>query len=194
MVTKTTYTDKPDQDTSDEILVEKVVSTGNTACFAIIYDRYAPLVYQKCYGFTKNTSEAQDLTQDIFLKLFIGLKSFKGKSKFSTWLYALTYNFCVNYVTRDKNKQIQKDKVPVEEADNLLVEIDDSVFLNFSVSKLEQALEMIPTEDKLILLLKYQDELPIKEIIQILHIGESAAKMRIKRAKARLVKIYNNIV
>ncbi len=194
MLVRTTYSTDKLTEFSDEALVQKILATGNTAYFGVIYDRYAQLVYQKCYGFTKSVSEAQDLTQDIFLKLFLSLKTFKGKSKFSTWLYALTYNYCINYVTRDKNKQIEKEKVPVEEAEQLMVEIDDAVFYNFSVNKLEQALDLIAPEDKLILLLKYQDELPIKEIMEILKIGESAAKMRIKRAKARLVKVYNDIV
>jgi RNA polymerase sigma-70 factor (ECF subfamily) len=194
LLVRTTYSTDKLTEFSDEALVQKILATGNTAYFGVIYDRYAQLVYQKCYGFTKSVSEAQDLTQDIFLKLFLSLKTFKGKSKFSTWLYALTYNYCINYVTRDKNKQIEKEKVPVEEAEQLMVEIDDAVFYNFSVNKLEQALDLIAPEDKLILLLKYQDELPIKEIMEILKIGESAAKMRIKRAKARLVKVYNDIV
>lgn len=193
MPVRTTYSTDKLTEFSDEALVQKILATGNTAFFGVIYDRYAQLVYQKCYGFTKSVSEAQDLTQDIFLKLFLSLKTFKGKSKFSTWLYALTYNYCINYVTRDKNKQIEKEKIPVEEAEQLMVEIDDAVFYNFSVNKLEQALDLIAPEDKLILLLKYQDELPVKEIMEILKIGESAAKMRIKRAKARLVKVYNNI-
>ena len=71
-------------DLSDEDLVEAIVKTNNTLLFEILYDRYANLVYNKCYGFAKDADEAKDLTQDVFLKLFVKLASFKGKSKFST--------------------------------------------------------------------------------------------------------------
>ena len=93
---------------SDEDLVKNIVSSNDTLLFEVLYDRFAQLVYNKCLGFSKSTDEAQDLTQDIFLKLFVKLSTFKGKSKFSTWLYAFTYNHCVNYVNRNTAKKIEK--------------------------------------------------------------------------------------
>ena len=72
----------------------------------LLYDKYAMMVYNKCFGFAKDADEAKDLTQDVFLKLFVKLASFKEKSKFSTWLYAFTYNHCVNYVTRSTAKKV----------------------------------------------------------------------------------------
>ena len=68
----------------DEDLVKAIVKTNNTLLFEILYDRYATLVYNKCFGFAKDSDEAKDLTQDVFLKLFVKLASFKEKSKFST--------------------------------------------------------------------------------------------------------------
>ena len=65
---------------SDEDLVKAIVKTNDTLLFEILYDRYAILVYNKCYGFSKDGDEAKDLTQDVFLKLFVKLASFKGKS------------------------------------------------------------------------------------------------------------------
>ena len=79
--------------------------------FEVLYDRYATMVYNKCYGFANGVDEAKDLTQDVFLRVFIKLASFKGKSKFSTWLYAFTYNHCVNYVNRNTAKKFEKKLV-----------------------------------------------------------------------------------
>ncbi len=70
----------------DEELIEQIIKTKNDFLFGELYDRYSPLVYNKCYGFTKTKTEAQDLTQDVFSKIFLNLSSFKGSSKFSTWL------------------------------------------------------------------------------------------------------------
>lgn len=178
---------------TDEDLVEAIVKTNDTVLFEILYDRYAMLVYNKCYGFAKDADEAKDLTQDVFLKLFVKLASFKGKSKFSTWLYAFTYNHCVNYVTRNTAKKFEKQSVDYKDIQNLSYdEEDDTSFLDMRVDKLKIALEMISPEEKMILLLKYQDFLSIKEIESVLGIGESAVKMRIKRAKDKLVTVYND--
>lgn len=176
----------------DEDLVNVIVKDNNTLLFEILYDRYATLVYNKCYGFAKDEDEAKDLTQDVFLKLFVKLASFKGKSKFSTWLYSFTYNHCVNYVTRNTAKKFEKQSVDYADIENLSDDEDDTSFFSMKVDKLKVALELISPEEKMILLLKYQDSLSIKEIESVLGIGESAVKMRIKRAKDKLVTVYTN--
>jgi len=179
---------------TDEELVAEIVLTKNTGLFSVLYDRYSKTVYNKCLSFVKDDNEAQDLTQDIFLKLFIKLPTFNGKSKFFTWLYSFTYNFCVNYVTRDVHKKIEKQSISIDERDNLLIEIDDYSLFQLRVDNLQKALEMIAPEDKMLLLLKYQDAISIKELSKVLDIGESAVKMRLKRAKARIIKKYNEIL
>ena len=85
---------------SDNELIQKIVKTNDPNLFAVLYDRYVNMVYNKCYGFATSKEEAQDLTHDVFIKLFVKLRTFKGTAKFSTWLYSFTYNFCVNYITR----------------------------------------------------------------------------------------------
>ena len=178
---------------TDEDLVKAIVQDNDTLLFEVLYDRYATVVYNKCYGFAKDADEAKDLTQDVFLKLFIKLASFKGKSKFSTWLYAFTYNHCVNYVTRNTAKKIEKQSVDYKDIENISDnEIEDKSFLNMKVSKLKKAMEIISPDEKMILLLKYQDNLTIREIESVLGIGESAVKMRIKRAKDKLIAVYAN--
>ena len=179
---------------SDEELVKTIVSSNDTLLFEILYDRYAKMVYNKCRGFSKRDDEAEDLAQDIFLKLFVKLKTFKGNSKFSTWLYAFTYNHCVNYVNRNTAKKIEKQSVDAThiEDSGYSIEDNDNDINQLKVDKLKEALELITPEEKMILLLKYQDYLSIKELTDILDIGESAVKMRIKRAKEKLINVYND--
>jgi len=178
---------------SDEELVSAIVKNNDTMLFEVLYDRFAGLVYNKCYGFAKDEDEAKDLTQDVFLKLFVKLASFKGKSKFSTWLYAFTYNHCVNYVTRSTAKKFEKQSVDYADIENISEEYDESSdFSDMRVDKLKKALELVSPDEKMILLLKYQDNLSIKEIESVLDIGESAVKMRIKRAKDKLLTVYEN--
>ncbi|WP_179019867.1 RNA polymerase sigma factor [Winogradskyella forsetii] len=187
----------PDADhhLTDEALVEAIVKTNDTMLFEVLYDRYATIVYNKCYGFANGIDEAKDLTQDVFLRVFVKLSSFKGKSKFSTWLYAFTYNHCVNYVTRNTAKKIEKKSISTENfsLENIGEDIDSTQeFENMRVEQLKEVMEMISQEEKMIILLKYQDDLSIKELADVLDIGESAVKMRLKRAKEKLVRQYSN--
>lgn len=178
---------------SDEELVKAICDNNDTLLFGILYDRYARMVYNKCLGFSKSTAEAEDLTQDIFLKLFVKLSSFKGNSKFSTWLYAFTYNHCVNYVNRNTAKRIEKKSVPAEDYLEGSIDIPDNdhEINQLKVDKLKEALDLISPEEKMILLLKYQDGLSIKDLSNLLEIGDSAVKMRLKRSKEKLINVYN---
>lgn len=179
---------------SDEALVAKIVSNNNTMLFGILYDRFVQRVYNKCLGFSKTEAEAEDLTQDVFLLLFVKLKTFKGNSKFSTWVYSLTYNFCANYVSRDKQKKISDQSDSVEDTYyQFTEEVSDASLFELRSDKLEQALKIIDPEDRSILLLKYQDGVSIKELTTLLDISESAVKMRLKRSKGRVVQIYNTL-
>ena len=176
----------------DEELVKDIVKTNDTVLFEVLYDRYSKIVYNKCYGFAKDEDEAKDLTQDVFLKLFVKLVTFKGNSKFSTWLYTFTYNHCVNYVTRNTQKKIEKQSIESLGLENLSDDgnVDDYSIHMMKVEYLKQALNQISPDEKMILLLKYQDLLSVKELESVLGIGESAIKMRLKRAKERLINAY----
>ncbi len=186
--------DDPYKDISDEELVQKIVDKKDSMMFGVLYDRYSKMVYNKCYGFSKSQKEAEDLTQDIFLMLFVKLGSFKGKSKFSTWLYSFTYNFCVNYVNRDKGRKISDKANTIEDTEyKLSVEITDENLLDLQVEKLKNALELIEPEEKTLLLLKYQDGVSIRELESLMEISSSAIKMRLKRAKARVIETYNSL-
>ncbi|TDQ22830.1 RNA polymerase sigma factor [Tenacibaculum caenipelagi] len=180
---------------NDEDLVRKIVEKNDTHLFAVLYDRYASVVYNKCYGFSKNKEEAQDLTHDIFIHLFIKLRTFKGRSKFSTWLYSFTYNFCVNYVQRDKEKKKEKVTVVTDEIkeESSIDAINDATLFELKSDKLVKALEMISPVEKMILLMKYQDDMSVKDISEGLELGESAVKMRLKRAKEKVIKAYNEL-
>ena len=180
---------------SDEDLVFKIVETNNTHLFAVLYDRFSKVVYNKCYGFSKNKEEAEDLTHDVFIRLFVKLKTFKGNSKFSTWLYSFTYNFCVNYVQRNAFKKKEKVTVVTDniKEDDVSQEIEDATLFELKSEKLAKALALIDPADKMILLMKYQDDMSIREIQEVLEVGESAVKMRIKRAKQKVVKTYEEL-
>lgn len=175
---------------SDEKIIEAIVHDGQSDLYGQLYDRYSDKVFRKCIGFAKDSSIAQDMVQDIFLKVFFQLPKFQGKSKFSTWLYAITYNFCVEYY-RKSSKYTHTD------IDNQPEAVDDTKdeqeLLQTQTALLARALEIIAPDDKAILLMKYQDDASIKDIETSLGISESAVKMRLARARSRAKEAIDSI-
>lgn len=180
-------------DLTDEELVKQINNNKNDLLFGVLYERYSNIVYNKCYGFTKTKAEAKDLAQDVFVKLYQKLSSFEGRSKFSTWMYSLTYNMCVDYVHKNVLKTVSSNEMELTDLNNLEEEPEDSSLFQMREDTLKLALENIMPEDKMILLLKYQDDFSIKDIMAVLNINESAVKMRLKRAKARIIEAYNKL-
>lgn len=176
----------------DAELVSEIIRTNSSELFSIVYDRYSEVVYHKCLSFVKNKEEAQDLTHDIFVKLFVKIRSFKNQSKFSTWLFSFTYNHCVNYVQRDYNKR--RDKFIHTKDENQLSqvyeEIDDKDIFELNYEKFVKSIELLDPNDKSILFMKYQDDMTIEDIQLALDLGKSAVKMRLSRAKSKLLQIY----
>lgn len=176
----------------DNELVKKIVKTNDSNLFAILYDRHVSMVYNKCYGFASSKEEAQDLTHDVFIKLFVKLRTFKGTAKFSTWLYSFTYNFCVNFVTRNNYKKNEKNfEGEISDTQNEEDSSEEALF-EMKADMLKKSLDLLEPSDKMILLMKYQDDFSIKEISDSLEIGESAVKMRLKRAREKVINVYNN--
>ena len=178
---------------TDEALVELIVNSQDPLLFKVLYERYVLMVFKRCLSFSKNNQEAEDICQDIFLKLLVKIHSFRGKSKFSTWLYSLTYNHCVNYYHRNKFNKFEKSTSNIEQmCDEVIVQAtEEDLGQILKLEKLSEALELIPDEDKQILMLKYQDYKSIKDLMEIHNAGESAIKMRLKRAKEKLLGVYN---
>lgn len=173
---------------SDEAALEQYLLTQNVSYFNLLYDRYTNKVYSKCISMLKDGEKAEDATQEIFVKVLLSLSKFNGKSKFSTWLYSITYNFCIDIIRKDKKEIISslEDNTKFDIEDN----IEDSEIMETNVYRLKEVLGLMNVEDKSILMMKYQDDLSIKEICDVMDKTESAIKMKILRAKERFLKIY----
>lgn len=180
--------------TSDEELIAVYLETQNGNYFDIIYNRYSKKVFAKCLTILKDYTLAEDAMQDIFIKLLFNLSKFSGKSKFSTWLYSITYNFCIDKIRKaKKNKETSAEDLSVYGgADD--DQIEDKILLEADIENLKIVLDKIPVNDKVILLMKYQDEMSIKDICLVVNKSESAVKMQIKRAKEKFIKIHDEIL
>ena len=85
--------------TDNEVIAEYLQS-GDNRFFEVLYNRYSRKVYGKCLFLLKEPDLAEDAVQEIFMKLLIKLAKFSGKSKFSTWMYSVTYNYCIELVVK----------------------------------------------------------------------------------------------
>ncbi|MDX2301269.1 MAG: sigma-70 family RNA polymerase sigma factor [Microscillaceae bacterium] len=174
---------------SDAEVIDCFLAGGDKQYLSVLYQRYATDVYRKCIAMVKNDEIAKDLTHDIFLKAFLKLADLKEKNSFKYWIKTIAYHSCIDYLnlkksiqtgSLDENKEIRSDDSESEE--KILQEID--------LQQLEILLEKLPDADRLILLMRYQDDLSLKEIQDTLGIGISAAKMRLKRAKEKLAELF----
>jgi len=178
---------------SDEEAIEAYLATQNVNYFNILYDRYSKKVFGKCYSLLKREAKAEDAAQEIFVKVLLNLSKFSGKSKFSTWLYSITYNFCIDAIRKNKKDLgVLVDDIG-RYGEEIEDEIEDSEIIETNVLRLKKVLNILPSGDKAILLMKYQDEFSIKEICEILDKSESAVKMKIKRAKEKFKRTYNEL-
>jgi RNA polymerase sigma factor (sigma-70 family) len=179
------------KDISDEALVSIIIQENRTELFQILYDRYYLKILDKCYTLLRNKELARESTQDILSKVYEKLNSFKGLSSFSSWIYSITYNYCIDYL-----RSFKKLHYPDWNINHELSEIIDETEENLTelkFNRLMKVMEKIHPEEKAMLIMKYSDKISMKQIAEALRITESAAKMRIKRAKARLIFQYKKM-
>jgi len=183
MALKTKYQQK-----TDEEIVLLISNAGNQELFEMLYLRYFKKVKDKCYSFLKDQKQADEFANDILTKAYEKISAFKGNSSFSSWLYSITYNHCIDYL-----RQKKKLHYPNWNSSNEIPEIIDESETDFEEANYENLLtilELIHPEEKVLLLMKYQDNLPIKQIAKTLRISEDAVKMRLKRARTRVIYMY----
>lgn len=174
---------------TDEELAE-LVKAGDHKYFTELVRRYEQYILTKCKGYLKDTDEAEEMTQEILIKLFMQLPMFRQEAKFKTWLYAIIYHANVDYLRKSKRKlhEVITEKLADEVPD--IVDYDEVLPVEKNMDILEELLEELTPEDKLILMLKYKEKHQIKDIQFAMGLSESAIKMRLSRARERLNKLY----
>lgn len=154
-----------------------------TRAYEELMRRYQRTLFNVCARYLGNERDADDVCQEVMLKVLYGLKNFEGKSKFKTWLYSITYNECITQYRKERRKRRLIDALslePQEEAsDEKSPKVEDK-------GGLDRWLEHVNPIDREILILRFVAELEFQEIADIMHMGLSATKMRYKRALDRM--------
>lgn len=180
------------QNFTDEELVAKVAKTKNDLLFMVLYQRYESSVYNKCLYFLKDEADALATSKQVLADAFSKLNTFKHH-RFNDWLCALTYETCVKHLNKRRKKQSLNyiDNIVVD--NHIHIEVSDAMLFKMRAGKLSKAIEMVDPEDKAILLLRYQDGVDEKDLLLLLNIDETALKAKLRKAKARIIEMYNEL-
>lgn len=174
------------QQAADEIFDEKLIKdilSGDTDAFADIVDRYKSRVFTMAYRMLSSREEAEDISQEAFIKIYRSLKTYDaGRTRFSTWVYRITYNLCIDYLRK------RKEMAPLEE-DILAAPSgtpEEITEARDSAARLHQAVQNLPEEYRIPLTLFHFQGLSYREICQVLKVPMSIVKNRLFRARKLL--------
>ncbi len=173
----------------DQKLID-AINKGDTKAYTQLVNRYKDLVYTLAIRMVRNREEAEEVAQDTFIKVFKSLDKFKGDSKFSTWIYKVTYNTCLDRIK--KNKKHLND-VPIDEFTfNKLETIDNALDNLIKEEKnrlIKNCINKLPEDSSALLTLFYFEDLSLEEISKIINIEANTVKVKLFRARKKLAVI-----
>ncbi|MBA7498617.1 ECF RNA polymerase sigma factor SigW [subsurface metagenome] len=183
----------------DDLKIIEACLLGNTQIFSRLIDNYNNMVYNLAYRMSNNPHEAEDISQEAFLRAYQSLAHFNPSYKFSTWLYQITLN-----IIRDRFKKKEINYVSLDTP----VETDDSEFYpqpedltnnpeqiitrREDAQVIQQAIYSLPLKYREVIVLRHLQDLSYIEISNILKIPSGTVKIRLHRAREQLKKILEN--
>jgi RNA polymerase sigma factor (sigma-70 family) len=174
----------------EDILWADEVLNGQMARYALLVDKYKDTVFSLTMGMLKNREDAEEVAQDVFLKIFKALPRFKRKAKFSTWMYRIAYNECISHLRKQKIRSLSTDQV----SPAYFAEAGDSTAEQEATERkhkaLQQALEQLQETDRALIHFFYFDKLPVDEIAKITGLSVSNVKTKLFRIRK---KLYNEM-
>ncbi len=175
---------------NDKELVTKI-KNGDQNALKQLFEQYQHLVYNICYRMTGNQEEAEDITQDVFIKIFHAIGKFRGEAKFSSWIYRIAVNTCLKRERRKKLESWISLEFLFQEKEQFQPESpEESPDQQIEIAEKEQivqkAIQSIPERQKTALILFRYENLSYEEIAAIMKISLSAVEALLHRAKDNL--------
>jgi RNA polymerase sigma factor (sigma-70 family) len=171
---------------ADEFYIVRVLQ-GNTDAFSCLVEKHKRMAYTIALKLVQLPEDAEEIAQDAFVKAYQALNTFKGESKFSTWLYKIVYNASVARLRKRQLQVISMDDnqnryLDVCDTENFLTQLtieEQNTILHSAINKLQP-------EDQALITLYYMNESTIKEIVHITGDTESNVKIKLFRARKKL--------
>lgn len=183
---------KGEMEANNDLYDIKKVLDGDTAAFAGILKRYSSRIFAVIVRIVGCREEAEELTQDVFMKVFSSLQRYKGNCEFSTWIYRIAYNTAISHMRKQRREisYIEESlytNVSEEEVEQLLNRTDNSE----QIERLEQAINGLEAEEKALLTLFYTDMRSISEIAEISGLTPTNVKTKLYRIRKKLYIILS---
>ena len=155
---------------------------GDRDAFRLLYETYKDNVYSAClYFFHGDAAEAADVTQEIFLKLFGSISGFRGESGFSTWLYRLVRNACLDATRRKK----ARSRVP-EGVETSAPSHEGDLLNSMDAAQIQQAVSGLPAKYRMLVLLRYFEDMSYEELSGAMNCSMGTIASRLSRAHKML--------
>jgi RNA polymerase sigma-70 factor (ECF subfamily) len=161
---------------------------GSSEAFSVLVEKYRQKVFQTAMGFLHNTDDAEDLTQDIFVKVWKSLGSFDQRSAFTTWLYRIAVNMAINVVRKNKIRSFIGINDEVNESNYANNNADDNLIRREQKAEIRRAMDKLKASQKKAFVLFYYQELNMKEVADVLNMSLKAAESLVFRARKSLQK------
>ncbi|MBT8303345.1 MAG: RNA polymerase sigma factor [Bacteroidia bacterium] len=175
--------------TNDQQLINAILA-GDSQSFSTLVDRYKDLVFTLALRMVKHREEAEEVSQDTFIKAFRSLNKFKGDSKFSTWIYRIAYNTCLDRLKKHKREQ---NIIAIDEYTEHQVKTLDNALDALEKAERKQAIQnclaLLPSDDSALLTLFYFEELSLEEIAKIVGLTANNVKVKLYRSRKKLTSI-----
>ena len=175
--------------TNDQVYIDQILN-GDANAFTVLVERYKDLVFTLALRMMKHREEAEEVAQDTFVKMYKSLHKFKGDSKFSTWIYRVAYNTCLDRLKKNKRYQ---STVTIDEYTEHQVKTIDNALDKIEAQEREEAikkcLDILPPEDSFLLTLYYYEEQSLDEIAKVVGLKPNNVKVKLFRSRKKLATI-----
>jgi RNA polymerase sigma-70 factor, ECF subfamily len=168
-------------------LIDSVLD-GNLKDFELLINKYQPSIFRLSIGLLHNREDAEELTQDVFIKLYLSLSTFNKKSAFSTWLYRLTINTCLNALKKKKKGQFWTALSETLRLSSNEVSAEAAMINRSDDELIRQAIDHLPLKQRLAFIMTKYENLPQREVATIMKLTEGSVEQLVLRAKNNLRK------
>ena len=182
-------TDQPLSELTEAALVEACLA-GRADAFDLVVEQHRRSVYQLCYRFVGNHEDANDLSQDVFLRAYRGLRGFRAQSSLKTWLYRIGVNVCLNWVGA---KKLPSEPIGDQQFIDVRAQSpSDRMLKDEQAARVRAAIAELPPRQRATLILRMYNEMSHKEIADVLGSSVGAVKANFFHALGNLKKLLRH--
>ena len=182
---------------AEDIILVESIKNGYEDSFQKLVETHQNMIFRVCYGFVKNSDDADDLTQEVFIQVFKNINTFRGESGLSTWMYRIAVNKSINFIRQQKirkvfspitglfsNQEAQLNSHFVKTPEQIITDKQTEEALNNAIASL-------PENQRTAFILHKYEDVPQQKIAEIMNLSVSAVESLIFRAKSNLQQKLN---